>query len=172
MQRIFSIATLILLLATTKSFAAFPTAGTMAIPKQAKAEALKGEIRVGDTFKLALLVKTDTAGYPTTGYSDPDNVTTFSATGEVSGTGYSRATLASCAVTISGTDARFTCTSPSWGPTATITADSAVIYDDTCDGSTRCSNADQVLGIFAFTSTTSTASTFNLTLPANLFTIQ
>lgn len=108
---------------------------------------------VTHTLKIALYVQANaTLSAATTAYTT---------TGEVSGAGYTAggATLTDCASTLSGSEARITCTNPTW-PASTITADAFMIYDFT--------NSNRTLSNHTFTSASSSNGTFTITLPANL----
>lgn len=80
----------------------------------------------GDTFKIALYTSSATNGAATTAYS---------ATNEVSGTGYTATgnTLTNVTPTTSGTTAYTDFADTTWS-TATITAASCLIYNDTAAG--------------------------------------
>jgi hypothetical protein len=80
----------------------------------------------GDTFKIALYTSSATNGAATTSYS---------ATNEVSGTGYTATgnTLTNVTPTTSGTTAYTDFADTTWS-TATITAASCLIYNDTAAG--------------------------------------
>lgn len=80
----------------------------------------------GDTFKIALYTSSATNGAATTAYS---------ATNEVSGTGYTATgnTLTNVTPTTSGTTAYTDFADTTWS-TATITAASCLIYNDTASG--------------------------------------
>jgi hypothetical protein len=79
-----------------------------------------------DTIKIALYTSTATLGAATTAYS---------ATNEISGTGYTAGgeTLTSATVATSGTTAYVDFDNPEW-TTATFTARGALIYNDTTAG--------------------------------------
>ena len=79
-----------------------------------------------DTIKIALYTSTATLGAATTAYS---------ATNEISGTGYTAGgeTLTSATVATSGTTAYVDFDNPEW-TTATFTARGALIYNDTTVG--------------------------------------
>ena len=80
----------------------------------------------GSSFKIALYTSSATLGAATTAYS---------ATNEVSGTGYSAGgnTLTNVTPTVSGTTGLTDFADTTWS-TATITARGAVIYNDTAAG--------------------------------------
>ena len=125
---------------------------TACIPTQAKADFLAGVHLSSHTYKCALYTQAAATFNATS--------TVYSATGEVAASGtYSAggATLAGLANSTSGTSGYLTWTSPSWN-SATITADCAVIYNS--------SVSNKIVAILTFTSASSTAGTFTLTLPA------
>lgn len=105
-------------------------ASTTAMCTSFKVELLKGvhdfTLSTGDTFKLALYTSTATHGAATTAYS---------ATNEISGTGYTAtgAALTNVTPTASGTTAITDFADVSW-TTATFTAASGLIYNDTAAG--------------------------------------
>lgn len=108
-----------------------------------------------DTLKAALYVTTATYNAATTAYS---------ATGEVSGTGYTAG-----GVTVTNANAPSTSgTSAIWTPSAsfawtTVTLstafDAVLLYNDT--------QADRAISVHTFGSQTVTAGNFTLTMPAN-----
>ena len=103
-----------------------------------------------DTLKIALYVSAATLGATTTAYS---------ATNEVSGTGYTAggATLAGATITLSGTTAFVDFTDVTW-TTSTITARGALIYNST--------KANRAIAVLDFGSDkTSTASDFTIQFP-------
>jgi hypothetical protein len=105
----------------------------------------------GNTFKLALYTSSATLGAATTAYS---------ATNEVSGTNYSAggAALTNVTPTTSGTTA-FTDFADLTFSNATITANGAVIYNDTAAG-------DPAVVVLAFgADKTSTAGDFTIQFP-------
>ena len=99
---------------------------TQAMCTSFKSELLTGEHNftnsTGDTFKIALYTSSATLGASTTAYS---------ATNEVSGTGYTATgnTLTNVTPTTSGTTAYTDFADTTWS-LATITANGAVIYND------------------------------------------
>lgn len=105
----------------------------------------------GDTFRIALYTSTATNGAATTAYS---------ATNEVSGTGYTAAgnALTNVTPTTSGTTAITDFADTTWS-TATITAASCLIYNDTDAG-----NASVQVHDFGGDKT-STAADFTITFP-------
>lgn len=124
---------------------------TAAMCNSFKQEILQGTHASADTYKIALYTSAATLDATTTAYS---------ATNEVSGTGYTAggATLSGFTVGGSGSTAwiDFT-TDPSW-PTATITARGAVIYNS--------SKSNKAVAVLDFGSDiTSTAATFTVTFP-------
>ena len=124
---------------------------TAAVCSSYKQEILQGTHSSADTYKIALYTSTATLDATTTAYT---------ATNEVSGTGYTAggATLSGFTVGGSGSTAwlDFT-TDPSW-PSATITARGALIYNS--------SKSNKAVAVLNFGSdVTSTASTFTVTFP-------
>jgi hypothetical protein len=125
-------------------------ASTAAICNSYKQEILQGIHQSADVYKVALynpgtLDKTTTA---------------YTATGEVSGTGYSAggATMSGFTVSISGDTAYIDWTTdPSWS-SSTITASTALIYNS--------SRSNKAVAVLTFTSTSSTNGTWTLVLPA------
>ena len=87
----------------------------------------------GDTFKIALYTSSATLGASTTNYS---------ATNEVSGTGYTAGgnTLTNVDPTTSGTTAFTDFADTTWS-SATITANGALIYNTTTDAGSGTTNA-------------------------------
>ena len=87
----------------------------------------------GDTFKIALFTSSATLGASTTNYS---------ATNEVSGTGYTAGgnTLTNVDPTTSGTTAFTDFADTTWS-SATITANGALIYNTTTDAGSGTTNA-------------------------------
>lgn len=87
----------------------------------------------GDTFKIALYTSSATLGASTTDYS---------ATNEVSGTGYTAGgnTLTNVDPTTSGTTAFTDFADTTWS-SATITANGALIYNTTADAGSGTTNA-------------------------------
>lgn len=124
---------------------------------QAMCSSFKQEILLGehdldtDVLKIALYTSSATLGAATTAYS---------ATNEVSGTGYSAGgeTLTSPAVTLDGTTAIVDFANVTWS-NATITARGALIYNST--------NANKAIAVLDFGSDkTSTAGDFTVQFPA------
>ena len=146
MKKLILVAVALLTLISVPAFAAV-TAG---VTTQCKVDSLT--TIASHTLKLAL--------YTQAAATLSASTTAYTATGEVTGTGYTAGgvTLSGCTATLSGSTAQLTCTSPSWA-SSTITADSAMIYDST--------NANHALAIFTFTSASSTSGTYSVTLPAN-----
>lgn len=104
----------------------------------------------GDTFKIALFTSSATLGASTTAYS---------ATNEVSGTGYTAGgnTLTNVTPTSSGTTAFTDFADTTWS-TATITANGALIYNS--------SKSDKAVAVLAFGGDkTSTAGDFTIIFP-------
>lgn len=86
--------------------------------------------------------------------------TAYTATGEVSGAGYTAGgnNLAGFSVTLDGSVGVLDWTTDPVWPTATITADTALIYNST--------RANRAVAVVKFTSATSTAAPFTVQLPA------
>ena len=124
---------------------------TQAIPTSFKAEILQGIHDSADTYKIALYTSAATLGATTTAYS---------ATNEVSGTGYTAGgqVLSGFNVTTSGITAiRDFTTDPFW-ENATITARGALIYNS--------SKSNKAVYVLDFGSDIiSTNGTFAITLP-------
>ena len=123
---------------------------------QAMCSSFKSELLGGthdldtDVLKIALYVSAATLGASTTAYS---------ATNEVSGTGYTAggATLAGAVITLSGTTAFVDFNDVTW-TTSTITARGALIYNST--------KANRAIAVLDFGSDkTSTASDFTVQFP-------
>jgi hypothetical protein len=92
--------------------------------------------------------------------------TIYVTTGEVTGAGYTAGgnTLTGCTSTLNGSTAQITCTGGNTWAASTITSDAAMVYDTT--------NGNRALGIFTFTSASSSNGLFTVTLPANLLYLQ
>lgn len=107
-----------------------------------------------DSFKAALYLATATVNASTTAYS---------ATNEVSGTGYTAGGVAvtnATAPTSSGTTAYWTPSASIVYSTVTIgPTDAVLIYNDT--------QSDKAVAVFTFSSQTVTAGTLTLTMPTN-----
>jgi hypothetical protein len=121
------------------------------VTDQMKNDMLNGVSFSSHTLKIALYVAANSSLGSTT--------TVYTATGEVSGTGYSAGgtTLSGFSVSLAGNTAELTFNNPSW-PSSTITADTAIIYD--------ASNANHILCILSFTSASSVAGTFTVQMPS------
>ena len=114
----------------------------------------------GDTFKAALYLTTATINAATTAYT---------ATGEVSGTGYSAGGVAVTNGTApSSTNTSATAGTAYWTPSASITYssvtlttafDTVLIYNST--------QSNKSVSVHTFGSQTITAGTFTLTMPSN-----
>lgn len=124
---------------------------TQAFTNQAKQDFLNGVHQPGDVYKVAL--------YTQAAASLDKNTTAYTATGEVTGTGYSAggATLTGFAVGLSGDTAYMSFADASWAA-ATITADAALIYNS--------SRSNKAIAVLTFGSTVSTVGTWTLDLPA------
>jgi hypothetical protein len=125
---------------------------TTAHTTSAKTDYLNGVHLPGHTYKAALYTSTATLGADTTAYT---------ATNEVVGTGYTAggATLSGRTLSLDGTTAIMTFTSPTW-PTSTITARGMIIYNDTVAGKNAISVHDFGENV------SSTNGTFTATIPA------
>ena len=128
---------------------------TQAMPTSFKQELLTATHdftnSTGDTFKIALYTSSASLDASTTAYS---------ATNEVSGTGYTAGgnTLTSVTPTTSGTTAFTDFADTTWS-TATITANGALIYNS--------SKSDKAVAVLAFGGDkTSTAGDFTIVFPA------
>jgi hypothetical protein len=124
---------------------------TAAFPNASKLEALQLLCPPGNTYKMAL--------YPSTATLDK-TATTYSAAGEVTGTGYTAGgkALTTYAASLSGDTAILDFDDVTWAG-ATITARGAVIYDST--------NANKIRAVLDFgADITSTNGPFTVTLPA------
>ena len=117
---------------------------------QFKLDMLNGVHQPGDTYKIAL--------YNASSANLNKNTTTYSTTGEVAGVGYTAGgkELAGRTVALSGDIAYLDFDDPVW-PSATITADSASIYN--------ASRSNKVLGSFTFTVGSSTNGNFTVQMP-------
>ena len=105
-----------------------------------------------DVYKIAL--------YTDAGATLSKSTTAYTATGEVSGTGYTAGGMAltGFSVTMDGDTALLDWTTdPVWA-TATITADTALIYNS--------SRTNKAVAVVKFTSASSTAAAFTVQLPA------
>lgn len=105
-----------------------------------------------DTYKIAL--------YTNAAATLNKSTTAYTATGEITGTGYTAGgtALSGFAVTLDTDTAILDWTTdPTW-PTSTITADTALIYNS--------SRSNKAVAVLKFTSATSTAATFTIQLPA------
>lgn len=124
---------------------------TAALCTSYKQEVMQGVHEAADTYKIALYTSAATLGASTTAYT---------ATNEVSGTGYTAggATLSGFSVSADGTTAILDFTDPTWA-NSTITARGALIYN-----STQSNKAVAVLDFGADIS--STNDTFTVTFPA------
>lgn len=130
-------------------------ANTQAFCTSAKVDALTAIVANADTIKAALYLATATVNAATTAYS---------ATNEVSGTGYTAggATVThATAATSSGTTAFWTPTaSISWATVTLATAfDCVLLYNS--------SQANRAISVHTFGSQTVSAGNFTLTMPTN-----
>jgi hypothetical protein len=125
---------------------------TQAMCTSFKADVLNKEQDLeADTLKIALYTSSATLGAATTAYS---------ATNEISGTGYSAGgvTLTSTTVATTGTTAYFDADDPEW-TSASFTARGALIYNST--------NADKAIAVLDFGGDfTVSSGTFRIVFPA------
>jgi len=124
---------------------------TAAFPNQAKLDALIASCPPGNVYKAVLYTSAATLNKATT---------TYSASGEVSGAGYTAGgqTLAGITQALDGDVAIMDFSDPSW-PNSTITARGMTIVDTT--------NGNKVKAVLDFgADITSTNGTFAVTLPA------
>jgi hypothetical protein len=140
---------------------------TTTMPVSSKLAFLRGEHLAADSYKMALIkaAHAGTYGNNTTAYGTNTGAPTNSnlGTDEVVGAGYTAGgfTMAGYTTSISGTEALLDWTTdPNW-TTATISADGAMLYNDTDAGK-------PVVAVYAFVGApiSSTAGTFTATLPA------
>lgn len=130
-------------------------ANTQALPTSMKVDALTAVAPNGDTIKAALYLTTASIGAGTAAYT---------ATGEVSGAGYSAGGVTvthATAATSSGTTAY-------WTPSASIAYTSvtlATAFD--CVLLYNSSQSNRAISVNTFGSQTITAGTFTLTMPTN-----
>lgn len=124
---------------------------TAAVCTSYKQEVMQGVHEAADTYKIALYTSTATLSGATTAYS---------ATNEVSATGYTAggATLSGFSVTVDGTTAILDFADPAW-TNSTITARGALIYNST--------QGNKAVAVLDFGGDiTSTNDTFTVTFPA------
>ena len=129
-------------------------ANTQGVSGAAKQAALSAIVD-GKTLKAALYLASATTG--------PTNAA-YTATGEVSGSGYS----AGGASVTNGNTAGLTSTTAYWTPSATIsfgTVTLATAFDAVMIYSTTDTNRN--IGVFTFGSQTVTAAPFSITMPTN-----
>ena len=124
---------------------------TQAFCNSAKQDFLNGVHATGDTYKVAL--------YNSASATLDKTTTAYTSSGEVSGSGYTAggATIANRVVGASGDTAYLSFDDAVW-PSATITADSALIYNS--------SKSNKAICVLSFTSATSTNGTWTLDFPA------
>ena len=124
-------------------------ASTAAVTDQYKQDILNGVHQPGDTYMCAL--------YNPGSLSK--STTAYTSSGETSGSGYiaGGVALTGYTVSISGDTAYITWANPSW-TSSSITASAALIYN--------ASRSNKAICVLTFSSTTSTAGTFTLSLPA------
>jgi hypothetical protein len=130
-------------------------ANTQAFCTSAKVDALTAIAANADTLKAALYLASATVNASTTAYS---------ATNEVSGTGYTAGGVTithATAATSSGTTAYWTPTASfAWTTTTLATAfDAVLVYNST--------QSNRAISVHTFGSQTVTAANFTLTMPAN-----
>jgi len=124
---------------------------TSAICNSFKQQVLEGVHATTDTYKVALYTSSATLDASTTAYS---------ATNEVSGTGYTAggATLSGLATGLSGSTAYLTFADPTWAD-STITARGCLIYNS--------SKRNKAVAVFDFGSDVSSVNgTFTVDFPA------
>ena len=126
-----------------------------------KQELMKGTHDfTNDSIKIALYTQAGAASW-----LNNTSATVYSATGEVGASGTYAAggsALSGVSVSISGSTAYVTWSAnPSW-TSATITSDACLIYNN----SNKNSTTNRGVAIYSFGSTTSTAGTFTVVLPA------
>lgn len=125
-----------------------------AITDQFKQDILNGVHQPGDTYKIAL--------YTQAAATDKNkSSTTYNTTGELAaGGGYTQGGISLSGFTVGlSADTAYIdwSTDPSWS-SASFTADAAVIYNST--------RSNKILAVLAFASTTATAGTFTVQMPA------
>ena len=124
---------------------------TACVTDQMKQDCLNGRSFSTDTIYIALYLASASNLGPTT--------TVYTSTGEITGTGYTAGgqALSGFTVGLSGNTAYMTWSNISW-TSATITADTALIYDT--------SNSNHTLAVLTFGTTASTNGTWTLQFPA------
>ena len=126
-------------------------ASTAAVTDSYKQDILNGVHQPGDTYMVALYTSSATLSKSTTAYTTSN---------ETSGTGYTAGGVALSGFTVSiSTDTAYLTwsTNPSWTGSS-ITAVTALIYN--------ASRSNKSVCVLTFSSTTSTAGTWTLVLPA------
>jgi hypothetical protein len=124
---------------------------TAAVCDQFKDDVVAGTAKTTDTYKIALYVAASaTLNHSTTAYT---------ATGEVTGTGYTAGglTLSGYSHTLASGVEEINWSNAVWS-SSTITADSALIYDST--------NSNHAVAVLSFTSASSSNGTFTVAFPA------
>jgi len=124
---------------------------TAAVCNSFKQDVLNGVHQPGDVYKIALY----------SGAALDKTTTAYTATGEVSGTGYTAGgtALSGFTVAASGDTAYIDWTTdPTWPSSSITAADSALIYNS--------SRSNKAVAVLTFASSTSIASTFTVQLPA------
>lgn len=124
---------------------------TPCVTDQFKQDCMNGRAFSSDTIKIALYLQAGATLGPTT--------TAYTASGEITGAGYTAGGLALSGFTVglSGNVAYLTWSNVSWA-SSTITADACMIYDS--------SNSNHSIAIYTFTSSASTNGLFEITFPA------
>jgi hypothetical protein len=125
---------------------------TAAVCNSYKEGLFSGTYTSSDTYMIAL--------YTAAAASLDATTTAYTGAGEITGAGYTAGgiVLSGFTVGLSGNTAYLTwTTNPSW-TSATITADTALIYD--------LSKSNAAVAVLSFTSTSSTNGTWTLVLPA------
>jgi hypothetical protein len=127
-------------------------ASTAGVTYTAKQGFLNGTYQSTDVYKIALYTSAATLA--------PSTTTVYTSSGEVVGTGYTAggATLSGITVNISSGTAYLTWANPSWTTSTLTGVVTALIYDSTA--------ANAAIAILTFASTSTTAGTFTVVLPA------
>jgi hypothetical protein len=126
-------------------------ANTAAVTDQYKQDILNGVHQPGDTYMAALYTSTGTLSKSTTIYTT---------SGEVSGTGYTAGGIALTGFTVGlSTDTAYlTFTNPSWASSTLTGVVACLIYNAT--------RSNKAIAVLTFASTSTTAGTFTVVLPA------
>lgn len=157
------------------------TAGTGVLCNAAKKEIVSGQILPGDSFRYTLFVAANATdiGPNTTTTTCTHASYTGSNTGELAtlaATGYTQTGISKTdgAWSASGNAWNFTNAASQWTSVSTAPVfDTIVVYDDSCTGSGKCTNADQIVAIFVLASsfTGPSTGTYTVTPPANMISI-